>query len=181
MLFRSNILTQLGHQFNTGTDTEVIVAAFAQWGEGAFFRFSGMFAFAIWDMQEQELYLVRDSAGIKPLYYSVTGGKLIFASEVRAFYATGFSQETNDKWPVYFMAFGHLPEPITTLQNVHPLPKGFFLKYSVKTKKISFQSYRHFSFTNKISDKQEALNQIRDLMQNAVQKHLLADAPVGVF
>ncbi len=174
-------LTDLGYEFHTNTDTEVLAAAFAQWREGAFVKLSGMFAFAIWDKFEDELFLVRDSVGIKPIYYSIANEQLFFASEVRAFNETGLHHQSNEKWPVYFMAYGHLPEPITTHENVFPLPKGFFLKYSVSTGKSSFQSYRHFSFNAKVTDKKDSLQYIRELMSASVQKQLLADAPVGVF
>ena len=91
-----------------------------------------MFAFALLDNQSATLYLVRDSTGIKPLYYSVKKNQhLVFASEVKAFKCIpGFEQETPN-WQIYMMAFGHLPEPITTLSSVISLPKGKYLKYSL--------------------------------------------------
>ncbi len=83
-----------------------------------------MFAFALWDNRQSTLYLVKDSAGIKPLYYSVVDDQLVFASEIKAFKPIPELQEENPDWPVYMMAYGHLPEPITTLKNVKPLAKG---------------------------------------------------------
>ena len=84
-----NELKQLGQQFHTHCDTEVIMAAFAQWNTQSFARLSGMFAFALYDTVEKDLFLVRDASGIKPLYYSVTGNSIAFASEIRAFCALG--------------------------------------------------------------------------------------------
>ncbi len=159
----------------------MLAAAFSQWREGVFAKLSGMFAFAIYDTQDNLLYLVRDSVGIKPLYYSLLENHLVFASEVQALKETGFHYESNPNWPVYFMAYGHLPEPITTLKEVHPLPKGFFLKYEVLSKKASFQSYCHHSYSGFEIPKQDAVRRIRELMVESVENHLLSHAKIGVF
>src|SRR4051812_18075870 len=103
-------LKSCGCRFNSSGDTEVILAAFVTWGTAAFKRFNGMFAFALWDSYMAELYLVRDPAGIKPLYYAVTSRGMAFASEIRAFAPIPWLQKKNPQWPVYMMAYGHLPE-----------------------------------------------------------------------
>ena len=76
-----------GHRFHSRTDSEVVLKALAQWGEGAFTRFNGMFALALWDKQRKELLLARDRYGIKPLYYAKVGNKFLFGSEVKAILA----------------------------------------------------------------------------------------------
>src|SRR5205085_8982369 len=116
-------LASLGHSFHTNTDTEVILAAFAQWNSQGFDRLKGMFAFALWDAVEKELFLVRDPAGMKPLYYSHVSGGLCFASEIRALHSLPFLQKESTNWPVYLLAYGHIPEPVTTLTGVQPLKK----------------------------------------------------------
>ncbi len=174
-------LLHLGHQFSNQTDTEVILAAFAQWGPLSFNRLKGMFAFALYDQQENELYLVRDTAGIKPLYYSSNTNGLVFASEVRAFQAAETKPANNPAWPIYLLAYGHIPEPVSTLQNVQSLPKGFYLKYELHTRSVSIQSFAHYSFSNQISDATEANQLVAQQLEQAVEQHLLADAPIGVF
>ncbi|MEO6329517.1 MAG: asparagine synthase (glutamine-hydrolyzing) [Ginsengibacter sp.] len=174
-------LIKLGHHFKTHTDTEVIEAAFAQWNTHSFAKFNGMFAFALWDDTEKELYLVRDAAGIKPLYYSTISGTLTFASEVRAFKAVPFLQEANANWPVYLMAYGHIPEPVCTLAQVKPLHKGCFLKYSVKQLTYSLQSFAHYSYTCQLQKDDDPYALIKKATEQAVQRHLVADAPIGVF
>jgi asparagine synthase (glutamine-hydrolysing) len=110
-------LEAMGMHFKTGTDTEVILAAFATWNTQSFAKFNGMFAFSLWDNEEKTLYLVRDAAGIKPLYYSTHSG-LAFASEIRAFAPVSYLQERFDKASVYQLAYGFIPEPVTTLKHI---------------------------------------------------------------
>lgn len=128
-------LIELGHLFSNGTDTEVILAAYSQWGTLSFSKLNGMFAFALWDEVAEELFLVRDAVGIKPLYYSTVSDNLIFASELRAFDVIPELNEQNKNWPIYMMAYGHIPEPVSTLKEVTQLHKGCFLKYNTQTKK----------------------------------------------
>lgn len=172
-------LEAAGYRFSNHTDTEVILAAFARWNTQAFARFNGMFAFALWDKLTQQLYLVRDAAGIKPLYYSCKAGRLSFASEMRSFKKLGFAE--HESWKIFLLAYGHLPEPVTNLQDVQPLPKGCFLQYDSHTQKARLQSFSFFSFSNGIIDSQRAVGHLQQLLADSVQRQLLADAPVGIF
>lgn len=174
-------LVEQGHQFQNHTDTEVILAAFAQWKTQSFARLKGMFAFALWDDQEKELYLVRDAAGIKPLYYAYDNSYLVFASEIRAFKPVDFLQTTNKKWPVYLMAYGHIPEPASTFEHLKPLHKGTFLKCELKNGLTSLQSFAHYSYSEQLKDQEDASKLIAQSIDDSVQRHLLADAPIGVF
>lgn len=174
-------LKGLGKTFTNQTDTEVILAAFAQWGTQSFEKLNGMFAFGLWDNREKELYLVRDAAGIKPLYYSTASNMLAFASEIRAFAPIPALQEKNEQAPVFLLAYGHLPEPVTTLKHVRPLPKGCFLKYNTVTTATSLQSFRHYSFSSEITTISNARNVVKTALHDAVQRQMVADAPLGVF
>jgi asparagine synthase (glutamine-hydrolysing) len=174
-------LGQLGHRFVTQTDTEVILAAYEQWGTQSFAKLEGMFAFALWDKQEKKLLLVRDPSGIKPLYYFFKDGTLAFASETRAFRFVPGAQEANPHWQVYMLAYGHLPEPVTTLKHVRPLPKGFFISYDTASASLSMQAFQFFSFSESENDSQLASQNIAGLLRQGVKSHLIADAPVGVF
>ena len=174
-------LKNAGCHFTTSSDTEVILAAFATWGVAAFKRFNGMFAFALWDAVTASLYLVRDASGIKPLYYAISKQGLVFASEIRAFANIPWLQKKNPHWPVYLMAYGHLPEPITTLQDVYPLEKGSWLRYHAGSGTIHQEPFNRYSYLEKISDRKEAMHQVNDCLRRAVKRHLLSDAPIGVF
>ena len=174
-------LAAAGYPFRSASDTEVILAAFAAWGTNAFKRFNGMFAFALWDSETTNLYLVRDASGIKPLYFSATDKGLVFASEVRAFSFVPWLQQADAHWPVYQLAYGHLPEPITTLQDVRPLVKGTFLRYQANDQSWDIESFSFYSYVDKISNREEAMERIQDCLHRAVNRHLLSDAPIGVF
>ncbi len=174
-------LIGLGHKFHNHTDTEVILAAYAQWNVLSFSRLKGMFAFSIWDTLQKELLLVRDSTGIKPLYYSCASGGICFASEIRAFKAVPYLQEAQSNWPVYLLAYGHIPEAITTLENVVTLHKGCFLKYSSVSGQSTLQSFRHYSFSSQLNNAAEGSSEVKKILDHAVKRHLLADAPIGVF
>ncbi len=174
-------LEALGMPFKTGTDTEVILAAFATWNTQSFAKLNGMFAFSLWDNEEKMLYLVRDAAGIKPLYYSTHSNGLAFASEIRAFEPIPYLQQKFDKASIYQLAYGFIPEPITTLKYVSSLPKGCFLAYNVKKQTTSLQSFSFFSFSNKIKSEEEAKEKIFSSLQDAVKRQMIADAKVGMF
>ncbi len=174
-------LLRLGCLFKSSSDTEVILAAFATWGHSAFAKFNGMFAFALWDNETKNIYLVRDASGIKPLYYAVTPQGLAFASEVRALKAIHYLQKENSKWPVYLLAYGHLPEPVTTLETVKPLVKGCFLRYHVPSGNASLEVFSYYSFIEKYNEHEQAKELIKTSLQAAVKRHLLSDAPIGVF
>ena len=174
-------LEKRGCSFKTQTDTEVILAAFAFWGRQAFAQFMGMFAFALYDKKEQDIYLVRGPSGIKPLYYAISEQGLAFASEVRAFAAIDYLQTPNPDWQVFLMAYGHLPEPITTLKEVKPLVKGCFLRYNIPTSKAELEVFSYYSFIEKYQDRPTAIQLIQTTLKAAVERHLISDAPIGVF
>ncbi|RZJ80057.1 MAG: asparagine synthase (glutamine-hydrolyzing) [Flavobacterium sp.] len=171
-------LTNFGATFNTHTDTEVILAGFEMWGVEIFNKLEGMFAFALYDGEINATYLVRDQSGIKPLYYNTTNDKLIFASEVKAFSQTNYTFEEDKDWKVYFLAFGHLPHPFTTLKNVFSLPAGSFLSWSHSDQTSNIQTYRRSKTAQTITKPTEI---IAKQLRKAVQSHLIADAPIGVF
>jgi asparagine synthase (glutamine-hydrolysing) len=174
-------LKHYGHSFKTESDTEVILKAYRQWGVEAFEYFNGMFALALLDEKKQQLVLARDHAGIKPLYYYIDEHCLYFASEIRAFAKAEKVFEENYKWRSAFLTFGHLPEPITTLKNVVPLAKGTALVIELPSLKKKVQKFFKWSFSGKLKVEEEALQLMRETLEQAVERHLIADAPIGLF
>lgn len=173
-------LLSKGAKFISDTDTEVIIHGYLHWGEACFEKLRGMFAFALYDATNKNVYLVRDSSGIKPLYYSLRGGQLAFASEIKAFKAAGLINRPDNRWPVWLLAFGNIPEPFTTLQDTFSLPKGSFLRRSPDGK-YALKSYLTPQNGPPVTDLQSAHEGIHQHLQKAVERQLISDAPIGVF
>ncbi|MFD0748886.1 asparagine synthase (glutamine-hydrolyzing) [Mucilaginibacter calamicampi] len=174
-------LVALGAVFNSNTDTEVIIQAYLRWGVAGFAQLRGIFAFALYDVQNNVTYLVRDSMGVKPLYYHINNGTLSFTSEVRALNAAGIATEDNPSWRIRFLAFGHVPEPDTTLKNVFSLPKGNMLRWDNARQSYTIKSYYNKPAAAAIKDINQARNAISGSLRAAVKRQLIADAPIGVF
>ena len=174
-------LTRLGHSFSSNTDTEVVLKAYIEWGQESFAKFNGMFAISIYDKKNGLFYLVRDSSGIKPLYYSIKDGQLLFASEIKAFKQFNKNWLEFERWKVLFLAFGFIPEPYTTLNNVFMLPKKNYLKFNIKTKSTEISEYETINVKEKILDLVEAEKLVSEYLESAVSRHMISDAPIGVF
>jgi asparagine synthase (glutamine-hydrolysing) len=170
-----------GWQFATTSDTEVILKAYQQWGPECFESFNGMFALAIFDRNHNHVVLARDHAGIKPLYYYLANDQLYFASEIRAFHAVEKRFSENSAWKIPFLAFGHLPEPVTTLQGVQPLRKGHCMIVQLPGLTVVSKPFCQFRFSSELHDAREASHLVRSALDKAVERHLISDAPIGVF
>ena len=176
-----NELIQLGYSFRSHSDTEVLIYGYQHWGTDLLPRLKGMFAFILLDKIKGQLIAARDHAGIKPLYYGHRNGSLYFSSEVRAILAADPQWPQDEHWQVRFLAFGFIPEPFSTLQNLFHLPKASYLTYDFATTSLSIHNYIQFPFTSTITSEEVAVNQTRIALLKAVERHLVADVPVGVF
>ncbi len=180
----SNELIAHGHIFKTKCDTEVIVHAWEQWGEQCVNKFRGMFAFAIWDSNKQELFLARDRLGIKPLYYSILPcGQFVFASELKAIMKhPNLSKELDAQAIEEYFAYGYVPDPKSIFKSVKKLLPGHMLLIprSEKTPKVKKYWDVMFSTDNYISEK-EACEQLISRLREAVKIRLISDVPLGAF
>ncbi|MGF1925288.1 MAG: asparagine synthase (glutamine-hydrolyzing), partial [Bacteroidia bacterium] len=174
-------LKKEGIIFSTHTDTEVIIKAYEFWGEDCFTKFNGVFAFCIHDKTKNCVYLVRDQSGVKPVYYIANRDEFIFASEVKAFKHSGKEMIEDENWKIYYLAFGHIPEPFTTLKNVFSLPKGSFLKYELVTGSFKITPYFQFNSFVDILDEKEAIQSIREELTKAIKLQLISDTTIGVL
>lgn len=174
-------LQQLGHVFQSHSDTEVILHAYQQWGKACFSRFNGMFALALYDPQQAEIVLARDVAGIKPLYYYQEGKTLAFASEVKAFSQCGIPLAEDPNWKIYFLSFGFIPEPHSTLEKVKQLAPGTAWSFHLPSGKTQSFCFEQFHFESRYTDRQEVVALIRSELAASVERHLISDAPIGVF
>jgi asparagine synthase (glutamine-hydrolysing) len=174
-------LLAAGAMFHSNTDTEVVIQAYLYWGVAAFAKLNGMFAFGLYDKLKGITYLVRDVSGIKPLYYYTQNGQLSFASEVRALKAAGIATQEDKDWQIRFLAYGHIPEPYTTLKNVFSLPKAYFLCWDHAKNSYTITCYGNTVNKAPITNIDEAKEQINAALTAAVSRQLIADASIGVF
>ncbi len=176
-----------GHQsylFQTNTDTEVIIAAYARWGADCVKRFNGMFAFAIWDTIKKELFIARDRLGIKPLYYFYTNGVLGFSSELRSLLASELlPRKLDENALIDYLRYQTVHAPDTIVKGVKMLMPGHFIEMKAENIKIK----KYWSLTENISDAskgktyQEVCSDVNTLLTKAVERRLIADVPFGAF
>lgn len=174
-------LQKKGYRFISSSDTEVIIYAYDCWGIQCFKKFNGMFALCLLDKSKNKLILARDHAGIKPLYYSISHNSLYFASEVKAFKTIEPNWPENKDWKKYFLLFGHLPEPHTTLENVYPLAKGTCMEIDIHTLQYSTTKFFTPYYNYTVHKEEEAIELVRKSLTKAVERHLISDAPIGLF
>jgi asparagine synthase (glutamine-hydrolysing) len=174
-------LSGRGHCFRTNSDTEVIVHLYEEFGEACVHKLRGMFSFAIWDARQRALMLARDRIGIKPLYYSETSAGLIFGSELKVLLAhPAVSREINPD--AMWEYFTHLcvPGDLSIFQGVKKLPPAHILIY--QNGRVQLARYWHVQpDPDYITTEKEWVEQLRVRMKNAVESHMVADVPVGVF
>lgn len=168
--------------FTTKTDTEVLIAAYLKWGIDFINKLKGMFAFGLFDVQKQKLYLVRDRFGIKPLYYYNNGKQLIFASELKAIMASDMVQkQINFSAFADYFVYRYIPSPKTIWQNVHKLPPAHFAEIDVKTLIQENTEYWKLDFDNNEIHTPKLAHQIDEILQHSVKEHTRADVPIGSF
>lgn len=173
-----------GHRFHSRTDSEVVLKALAQWGEGAFTRFNGMFALALWDKQRKELLLARDRYGIKPLYYAKVGNKFLFGSEVKAILADpAYRTEMDREGLLEYLTFQNFFTDRTLFKDVRLLPQGSFLRISsakTETAPVKYWDYQ-FEEPENPADEQEYVEELDRLFCQAVSRQLVSDVDVGAY
>lgn len=186
--FRSIVswLETKGHQLKSHSDTEAILLALIEEGPKAIDRFTGMFSIAFFDFQDEKLLLIRDRAGVKPLYYAMTGRSLLFASETRAMRAhPHFNNELNPRAISEFLEFGYIKSEGSIYDQVEEVPPGHYISFDFKTKELTKATYWNIrDYYNKplldISY-EEASEQLEALLIDAFSLRMVSDVPVGVF
>jgi asparagine synthase (glutamine-hydrolysing) len=179
-----------GYAFQSNSDTEVLLHLYAELGHEMLSELRGMFAFGIWDSQQQQLLLARDPYGIKPLYYADDGSTLRFASQVKALMAGGgVSRDPDPAGWVGFYLFGSVPEPFTTYREIRALPAGSFVLIDMFGLRAPIQYYsiaRTYSETQErplspATARKDVEALVREALLDSVGHHLVADVPVGAF
>lgn len=180
------ILEEKGHQFLLNSDTEVILHAFNEWGTDCVDRFIGMFSFAIYDGEKQMLYLFRDRAGVKPLYYYLKDDMLIFASELKAIVKSPYFQKKINIYSVsLYFKFGYIPEPNCIYENTYKLAAGSLGIYNIKKRSLDIVRYWDiFNFYDKeklLISYEDAKDHLEELLISACNYRMVSDVPVGLF
>lgn len=179
-----NKLKKIGYNFFSEGDTEVILKAFHKWGTNCVEKLHGMFAFAIWNHQTQQLFLARDRFGIKPLYYSQQNQKIIFASTLQALVVTGEINTQIDPIALHYHLTIHaIPAPHSLLQGIQKVTPASWILFE-RDGKYKKEIYWHLNATRpeKPKNDQEWLDLTREMLKKAVESHeLAADVPVGVL
>jgi asparagine synthase (glutamine-hydrolysing) len=169
------------HVFQTKTDTEVLVAAYRRWGIDAVHRFVGMFGFALYDIRKQELFIVRDRLGVKPIYYAHVEGQMVFASELRALFASGLVRPSLSAEGVAdYLRYQTVHAPATMVKGVSMLLPGHWMH--VKDGHITQHKYwdpieRAQPYDPSVQPQQRVLH----LLESAVELRMRADVPFGAF
>ncbi|WP_426416984.1 XrtA/PEP-CTERM system amidotransferase [Aestuariirhabdus sp. LZHN29] len=176
-------LIELGCQFHSDCDTEVLLRAWQQWSVDSISRFRGMFSFAVWDRTQGTCYLVRDRLGIKPLYYSVgENDELFFGSELKALLEYGLVEKKLDLTAIddYF-ALGYVPEPKCIYSGVFKLRPGHFVEFKAKEKSLREVRYWGLEREDDCKDNAEAAQELKSKLAEAVELRLVSDVPIGAF
>ncbi len=179
-------LQQSGWSFRTRCDTEVLLAAYAQWGARCLNRLRGMFAFAIWDRVQRELFLAPGPFGIKPLYYSWRDdGSLLFASELRALLASRqVAAEIEPRSVAAYLAYLSVPSPGTIFRRVRSLRPGQCAVW--KEGLLTIRTYWNFGrdavgAEERCENYQQFVSELHDRLRDSTRAHAIADVPVGAF
>jgi len=177
-------LISRGHVFRTGSDTEVIVHLYEEFGERLAERLNGMFAFAIWDTRRQELLIARDRLGKKPIYYQAHEGREIrftFASELKALREVpDFDATVNSASVADFLSFGYVPDPQTIYAGVSKLPAGHTM--TISRVGLRMRQYWKPAFTaDEGRNEKDTAEEINALANDATRQRMISDVPLGAF
>ena len=173
-------LKKLGHKFFSKTDTEVILKAYAQWGESCFHKFNGMWSLAILDTKKRELILSRDRYGVKPLYYFSNGGKFIFSSEIKGIYVANSDVQLDPDKTLY--SERELSQRFSTrYKNINILPPGHIIKVNLKSLDVS--KYRWWKCLDHIpkveTNYRKAKEELKSLLSEAIKIRLTSDVKIA--
>jgi asparagine synthase (glutamine-hydrolysing) len=171
------------YPFTTSGDTEVLLAAYIKWGADCLTHFKGMFAFAIWDTAEQELFIARDRMGVKPVYYYTNDECFLFASEIRGVLASRLvPNKINTAAVKEFLSYQSIGFPLSIIENIVQLDAGSCI--TIRGTRVVTKKY--WDITGSVGngsyhDKKQVLQHVRKLLRDSVERRLVSDVPIGAF
>ena len=178
-------LKLLGHSFHSQSDTEVLLVAYSEWGKNCLSYLNGMFAFAIYDSIKEELFIARDRAGEKPLFYRIDNKTLYFASELKALLVNQSLPRRIDMESLdCYLSFGYVPGERCIFSGYKKLKPAHALSFNINSSELKIWKYWQPSvFEDKINDINEILlvNELESILEDSVKKQLIADVPVGIL
>jgi len=179
-------LIGLGHSFSGKSDTEMILHAYQQWGIECVDRFIGMFAIVIADLSKKEVFMLRDRAGVKPLFVYWQNDLLMFASELKAFHQhPNFTKEINKDAVSAFMQYGNVPTPHCIFNHCFKIKPGHYHKIELQSRKTEAKQYWNvydaYNAPKSVVDYPTAKSEVQSLLKSAFNYRMVADVPVGVF
>jgi asparagine synthase (glutamine-hydrolysing) len=175
-------LLSLGHNFNTTSDTEVIIKAYEQWGIDCQTRFNGMWAFALWDLKKKELFLSRDRIGEKPLNYAIHDSALVFASEIKSIFEFGVPREIRSELIEVYLALASIPGPDTFYKNIYKLLPGHCLIAGINGIRIfKYWDLPEIDEDNMLNDKKRVYEEFAYLFEDSIKIRMRSDVPYGAF
>ena len=175
-------LRNLGHDFVTSSDTEVIIAAYKQWGCECQQKFNGMWAFALWDSRQKQLFLSRDRIGEKPLHYSVQDGTFVFGSEIKSLLAYGSDYKPATELLNVYLSLGYVPAPYTFYRGISRLLPGHYLV--VRDGNVQDRTYwdlPRITESDMRSDAKPIYEEFEECFLDAVRLRMRSDVPYGAF
>jgi asparagine synthase (glutamine-hydrolysing) len=185
------LLIAAGHSFNTQSDTEVLVHGYEEWGGELVERLNGMFAFAVLDRRNSIVLLARDRVGIKPLHYAIDGGRLVFASELKALLRDPALRQGIDPLALDdYLAYEFVPSPSSIVRGINKLEPGHTLTWSLADSTHRLRRYwspllNLDGADGRSIDRQRSLEddceELRSVLRESVRKELISDVPLGVF
>jgi asparagine synthase (glutamine-hydrolysing) len=179
-------LLNLGHLFISDSDTEVILHSFLEWGNICVSKFIGMFVIVIFNNKTLELTIIRDRAGVKPIFYYWENDLFLFASELKAFHEhPRFIKKINENAVHQFMDFGYIPSPYCVFVNCHKLDPGHFLTFKIADKKLELTKYwdvnDYYRLPTLNISYNDAQEEVEKLLLSAFEYRMVSDVPVGIF
>lgn len=178
-------LKSLGHSFTSGSDTEMILLAYRQWGMDCVSRFRGMFSFCLFDRRRQVVTLCRDRLGVKPLFLYEKDGLLLFGSELKVMHAhPSFDKEVNHNSVALYFRYGYVPSPDCIFQNTVKVSPGTYIEIDLtlqSQKTISYWDAAHFTENKNTKCEKEIQDDIEKIIVESCEYRMVADVPVGTF
>ena len=179
-------LSEMGHQFSTHSDSEVILHSWREWGPEAIHQWHGMFAIAMFDERSNEVICIRDRAGVKPYYYYWQDDLFLFGSELKSLIKhPQFKKVISRDAVASFLQYGYVSHPHSIYQHTFKIPPGHLLRFELSTKKFQLQQYWNvYDYYNKPKldiSLEEAIDVTEKKLEKAFQYRMVADVPVGVF